>query len=79
MQTPNFPCSSLLKKKKVDENLAIGLLTTLASIIIGKIIFYYMVNLVEKGMKYFQGKPNYKKQVKDILAFLYAVVFQKIC
>jgi hypothetical protein len=39
----------------------------LGSIIIGKIIFYYMVDLAEKGIKYFQGKPNYKKEIKQIL------------
>ena len=26
-----------------------------------------MAELVERGIKYFQGKPNYKKQVKQIL------------
>ena len=26
-----------------------------------------MVDLVEKGMKYFQGKPNHKNKVKQIL------------
>jgi hypothetical protein len=39
----------------------------LGSILIGKIIFYYIVDLGEKGMRYFQGKPNYKKEVKNIL------------
>lgn len=39
----------------------------MSSIIIGKIIFYYMMDLAEKGIKYFQGKPNYKKEVKQIL------------
>lgn len=39
----------------------------MGSIIIGKIIFYYVADLAEKGIKYFQGKPNYKKEVKQIL------------
>jgi hypothetical protein len=39
----------------------------LGSIIVGKILFYYVVDLAERGMKYFQGKPNYKKEVKKIL------------
>ena len=26
-----------------------------------------MIDLAQKGMKYFQGKPNYKKEVKQIL------------
>lgn len=39
----------------------------MGSIIIGKIVFYYMADLAEKGIKYFQGKPNYKKEVKQIL------------
>jgi hypothetical protein len=42
-------------------------MTTIGSILIGKIIFYYIVDLAQKGMKYFQGKPNYKKEVKSIL------------
>ena len=39
----------------------------MGSIIIGKIVFYYVADLAEKGIKYFQGKPNYKKEVKQIL------------
>jgi hypothetical protein len=42
-------------------------MSTIGSILIGKIIFYYVVDLAERGMKYFQGKPNYKKEVKKIL------------
>lgn len=55
------------QKKKVDENLAIGILATLGSIIIGKIVFYYFVDLVSKGMKYFQGKSEHKNEVKAVL------------
>jgi len=28
---------------------------------------YYFYELAKMGMKYFQGKPNYKKEVKQIL------------
>lgn len=44
-----------------------GILTTLGSIIAGKIIFYYIVDLVQKGIKYFSGKQNYKYAIKEIL------------
>ncbi len=59
--------SRIAQKKKVNENLAIGVLSTLAGIIIGKIVFYYIVDLAEKGIKYFQGKSEYKNEVKEIL------------
>lgn len=39
----------------------------MGSAILGRILMYYFYELVKTGMKYFQGKPNYKKQVKDIL------------
>lgn len=42
-------------------------MTTLVSIILGKIIFYYMYDLVKKGLNYFSGKPNYKEPVKEVL------------
>ena len=42
----------------------------MGSIIIGKIIFYYMADLVDKGMKYFSANDTYKKVVKDILSKL---------
>lgn len=38
----------------------------------GKIIFYYIVDLVSKGIKYFSGKPKYKEAVKQILDSLSA-------
>lgn len=49
-----------------------GILTTLGSIIIGKIIFYFIVDLVDRGIKYFSGKTNYKPAVKEILDSLSA-------
>lgn len=49
-----------------------GILTTLGSIIAGKILFYYIVDLVQKGVKYFSGKQNYKSAIKEILDSLSA-------
>jgi glutaredoxin-related protein len=42
-------------------------MTALGAFIVGKIIFYYFWELVDKGMKYFSSKPDYKKPVRDIL------------
>ena len=42
-------------------------MTILGSFIVGKIILYYMWDLAERGMKYFNAKPDYKKPVRDIL------------
>jgi len=39
----------------------------LGSIIIGKVVFYYLYELVKGGLNYFSGKPNYKEPVKKIL------------
>lgn len=39
----------------------------MGSIIIGKIIFYYFVDLVSKGIKYFQGKSEHNDEIKKIL------------
>jgi len=39
----------------------------LSSIILGKVIFYYLYELARKGMNYFSGKKNYKDAVKKIL------------
>ena len=44
-----------------------GIITTLSSIIIGKVIFYYLYDLTKKGINYFSGKKNYKEAVKKIL------------
>lgn len=44
-----------------------GILSTLTSIIIGKIIFYYIYELARKGINYFSGKSNHKDKVKKIL------------
>lgn len=49
-----------------------GILTTLGSIIVGKIIFYFIVDLVDRGIKYFSGKTSYKPAVKEILDSLSA-------
>ena len=42
-------------------------MVTLGAFIIGKIVFYYMWDLVDRGMKYFTAKPDYKKPVTNIL------------
>jgi len=47
--------------------LAVDIMVTLGAFIIGKIVFYYMWDLVDKGMKYFTAKPDYKKPVTNIL------------
>ncbi len=39
----------------------------MGSIIIGKIIFYYFLELVSDGMKYFQGKSEHSGEIKKIL------------
>jgi len=39
----------------------------LSSIIIGKVIFYFLYELARKGINYFSGKKNYKEAVKKIL------------
>ena len=44
-----------------------GIISALSSIIIGKIIFYYLYELAKKGMNYFSGKSDYKDAVKKIL------------
>ena len=49
-----------------------GILTTLGSIIAGKILFYYIVDLAQRGIKYFSGKQNYKSVIKQILDSLSA-------
>lgn len=59
--------NKIAQKKKVNENLAVGILTTLASILLGKIILYYVAEMAEKGIKYFQGKSEHKKEIKQIL------------
>lgn len=57
----------VMKKKSVNENLALGILSTLASIIIGKVVFYYLVDLAQKGIKYFNGPKETEKEVENIL------------
>jgi hypothetical protein len=39
----------------------------LGSIIIGKVVLYYLHDLVKMGMKYFSGKPKLKEVVKTVL------------
>jgi hypothetical protein len=39
----------------------------LGSIIIGKVVLYYLYDLVKMGMKYFSEKPKYKIPITKIL------------
>ncbi len=39
----------------------------MGSIIIGKVIFYYLYELARKGITYFSGKKEYKEAVKKVL------------
>jgi predicted PurR-regulated permease PerM len=57
----------VMKKKSVNENLALGILATLSSIIIGKIVYYYIIELIEKGIKYFNGSKETEKEIEGIL------------
>jgi SOS response regulatory protein OraA/RecX len=57
----------VMKKKSVNENLALGILTTLSGILIGKIALYYIGQLVEKGIKYFNGSKETEKEISGIL------------
>ena len=47
--------------------MSVDIMVTLGAFIIGKIVFYYMWDLVDRGMKYFTAKPDYKKPVTNIL------------
>ena len=42
----------------------------MGGLIIGKIIFYYIVSLAEKGVNYLTAKKDYKEPVKQILTTL---------
>ena len=51
-------------KENINEGFIAGLLTLMSFAIIGKIIFYFFVQLVEKGLKYFSSND---KKLKDII------------
>jgi len=42
-------------KEKIDENFIVGLLSLMTVAIIGKIILYFFIQLVDKGIKYFSS------------------------
>jgi hypothetical protein len=42
----------------------------LGGLIVGKIIFYYIISLAEKGANYLTAKKDYKEPVKKILTTL---------
>ena len=50
--------------------MAIDIATILGGLIIGKIIFYYIVTLAEKGVNYLTAKKDYKEPVQKILTSL---------
>jgi hypothetical protein len=57
-----------LKKKSLDESFIVGLISLMTVAIIGKIIFYFFVQLVDKGMKYVSSNDkNLEAIVKKIL------------
>jgi hypothetical protein len=45
-------------------------MAAMGAFIVGKIIFYYLMELIDRGMKYLSAKPTYKEPVKDILTSL---------
>ena len=57
----------VMKKKSINENLALGILATLSSIIIGKIVIYFIYELAKKAGNYVNGNEKYKKAVAKIL------------
>jgi hypothetical protein len=55
-------------KENIDESFIIGLLSLMTMAIIGKVIFYYFIQLVDKGMKYFSSDDKkLEAVVKKIL------------
>jgi hypothetical protein len=50
--------------------LAVDIATLLGSIIIGKVVFYYIITLAEKGVNYLTAKKDYKEPVQKILTSL---------
>ncbi len=50
--------------------MAIDIATILGGLIIGKIIFYYIITLAEKGVNYLTAKKDYKEPVQKILTSL---------
>ena len=42
----------------------------MGSIIVGKIVLYYIISLAEKGINYLTAKKDYKEPVKKILTSL---------
>ncbi len=50
--------------------MAVDIATLLGSIIIGKVVFYYIITLAEKGVNYLTAKKDYKEPVQKILTSL---------
>jgi hypothetical protein len=49
---------------------ALGILRIIISIIIGRIILYFLYTTIEKILKYFSKKTDYKKALKNIFDML---------
>jgi hypothetical protein len=50
--------------------LAIDIVATIGTILVAKMLFYYFIDLVDKGIKYLTAKKDYKEPVQDILSKL---------
>ena len=50
--------------------MAIDIAALLGSVIIGKIVLYYIISLAEKGIAYLTANKDYKEPVKKILSSL---------
>jgi len=52
------------KKKSLNEDLFTGVLTTVGMILLGKLIFYWIVSIIEGGAKFFTNKVEEETLVK---------------
>jgi hypothetical protein len=52
------------KKKSLNEDLFTGVLTTVGMILLGKLIFYWIVSIIEGGAKFFTNKVEKETLVK---------------
>ena len=50
--------------------MAIDIVATIGTILVAKMLFYYFIDLVDKGIKYLTAKKDYKEPVQDILSKL---------
>ena len=52
------------KKKSLNEDLFTGVLTTVGMILLGKLMFYWFVSIIERGAKFFSKKVEKETLVK---------------